>query len=340
MKLLKQDKTMKTIKIIICLFISFSSLSQVNNSKKSKPNVIVIMVDDMGYEDVGFNGCKDIPTPNIDKIANNGVKFTNGYTSYAVCGPSRAGFITGRYGQRFGFARNPQYKSDDPDMGLPKDEKTIAEHLTSVGYTSAIVGKWHLGSHISNHPLNRGFNEFFGHLGGGHTYFPENLTIKDSYLTGDYIQIPSEEDPNKTWKVSTEIASYRTWIMKNHEPVKTEKYLTDEFSDAAVNFIENNKANPFFLFLSYNAPHAPLQATKKYLDRFEHISDKKRKTYAAMVSAVDDGLHGGAQQEHQEVTHPRIHHLRPDITGEQRATPASVDHTNCTQAIIIVVSGS
>ena len=266
--------------------VAFNATAQTTK----KPNVIVIMTDDLGYQDVGFNGSTDIPTPNIDRIANNGVTFTNGYTSYAVCGPSRAGFITGRYQQRFGFERNPQYKTDDPNMGLPKEEKTIAEYLKTVGYTSGVIGKWHLGAHISNHPLNRGFDEFYGHLGGGHTYFPENLTIKDSYFTGEYIQIPDEKDPSKTWKGAAEIASYRTWIMKNHEPVKTFKYLTEEFSDAAVDFVERNQEEPFFLFLSYNAPHAPLQASQKYLDRFEHISDKKRKTYAAMVSAVDDGV--------------------------------------------------
>lgn len=277
-------------KLVLVAILSMVTLSLSAQSKTDKPNVIVIMTDDLGYQDVGFNGCTDIPTPNIDKIANNGVTFTNGYTSYAVCGPSRAGFITGRYQQRFGFERNPQYRTDDPNMGLPKEEKTIAEYLSTVGYTSGVIGKWHLGAHISNHPLNRGFNEFFGHLGGGHTYFPENLTIQDSYFTGDYYQIPDEKDPNKTWKAPAETASYRTWIMKNHEPVKTDKYLTEEFSDAAVDFIERNQEEPFFLFLSYNAPHTPLQASKKYLDRFDHITDKKRKTYAAMVSAVDDGV--------------------------------------------------
>ena len=92
-----------------------------------KPNMIVIMCDDLGYADVGFNGCKDISTPNIDSIAENGVRCTSGYVAYSVCGPSRAGFITARYPQRFGFERNPQYQPHDPDMGLTRDEKTIAE---------------------------------------------------------------------------------------------------------------------------------------------------------------------------------------------------------------------
>ena len=237
-----------------------------------KPNLIVIMADDLGYADVEFNGCKDIPTPNIDSIAQGGVRCTSGYVSYSVCSPSRAGFITGRYGQRFGYERNAQYKPDDPNMGLPLDEVTIARSLGKVGYKSMVIGKWHLGAHPSLHPLNRGFDAFYGHLGGGHRYMPEDLTIKDSY------------------KAKDEGESYITWILRDHEPVKPRKYLTDEFSDEAVSFVKRHKDENFFLFLSYNAPHTPLQATEKYLSRFDHIKDKKRKTYAAMVSAVDDGV--------------------------------------------------
>ncbi len=237
------------------------------------PNLIVIMADDLGYADVGFNGCKDIPTPNVDSIASHGVRCTNGYVSYSVCGPSRAGFITGRYQQRFGFERNPQYQPNDPDMGLTRNEKTIAELLAPVGYHSGIIGKWHLGAHApTSHPMKRGFNEFYGHLGGGHKYMPEDLVIKDGA------------------KAKGEGESYRTWILKNYTPVPPRKYLTDEFSDEAVSFVERNKDKPFFLFLSYNAPHTPLQATAKYLNRFTHIKDPKRKTYAAMVSAIDDGV--------------------------------------------------
>ena len=237
-----------------------------------KPNLIVIMTDDMGYADVGFNGCKDIPTPHIDSIAKNGVKFTSGYVAYSVCGPSRAAFMTGRYGQRFGFERNPQYQPNDENMGLPFSESTIADTLGKVGYHSGVIGKWHLGATKKHHPMKRGFQEFYGHLGGGHQYMPEELKLKDSYA------------------VETESESYRTWIMKNHEPVPPRKYLTDDFSDEAVGFIERNHEKPFFLFLSYNAPHGPLQATPEYLARFPDIQDKKRKTYAAMVSAVDDGV--------------------------------------------------
>ena len=255
------------------IFVMISLFTQIGAAKVGKPNMIVIMCDDLGYADVGFNGCKDIPTPHIDSIAGNGVRCTNGYVAYSVCGPSRAGFMTARYPQRFGFERNPQYQPQDPDMGLTREEKTIAELLRPAGYHSGIIGKWHLGAHIpTSHPMKRGFDEFYGHLGGGHVYFPEKLTIRRSQ------------------DAKGESESYRTWLMKNFEPVPPRKYLTDDFSDEAVSFVERNKDWPFFLFLSYNAPHTPLEATEKYLNRFNDIQDPKRKTYAAMVSAVDDGV--------------------------------------------------
>lgn len=254
------------------LLLAISTDASAHGHDQTAPNLIVIMTDDLGYADVGFNGCTDIPTPHIDSIANAGVKFTNAYVSYSVCGPSRAGFITGRYPQRFGFERNPQYLPNDPNMGLPLSETTMAEALGKTGYRCGVVGKWHLGANQKHHPLNRGFHEFFGHLGGGHRYLPEELTLEDSAAARN------------------ENESYRTLILNGRTPVKTTKYLTDEFSDAAVRFVEKNKEQPFFLFLSYNAPHLPLQATPKYLERFKGIKNPKRRTYAAMVSAVDDGV--------------------------------------------------
>ena len=241
-------------------------------SQERPPNLIVIMTDDQGYADVGFSGCKDIPTPHIDSIAKNGVRFTDGYVSFSVCSPSRAGFLTGRYPQRFGHERNPLWKPNSRETGLPLSETTLADALGKAGYQSGLIGKWHLGCHPDLHPLKRGFNEFFGHLGGGHRYFPEELTLQNTNEAKD------EGD------------SYKLWIMRGQTPVKTTKYLTDEFSDEAARFIEKNKAAPFFLYLAYNAPHSPLQASEKYLARFPDIKDEKRRTYAAMVSAVDDGV--------------------------------------------------
>lgn len=237
-----------------------------------RPNIILILTDDQGYADVGFNGCRDIPTPHLDRIAREGVVFTRGYVSYAVCAPSRAGLITGRYQDRFGYSRNPLYRPFDENIGLPLTEQTLSSYLQQSGYHTMAIGKWHLGVHERFHPLNRGFHEFFGFLGGGHRYFPE-----------DY-DIPHPDS------AKNESQSYRTRLIRNREQVPETAYLTDALSREAVSFIDRNREQPFFLYLAYNAPHAPLQATPRYLDRFAYIQNPKRKTYAAMVSAVDDGV--------------------------------------------------
>ena len=258
-------------KITFALLLCNMALSQ---SQNTPPNLIVIMTDDLGYADVGFNGCEDIPTPNIDAIAKNGVKFTRGYVTYPVCGPSRAGFLTGRYQGRFGFSDNPSINPNDPSAGLPVEEETIAEVLKKSNYNNAVIGKWHMGTHPRFHPLERGFDYFFGFLSGGHNYFPEKLNINDL----------SEVKRKWQW--------YATKIKENRTVVEIEDYLTDEFSQSAVKYIQKQVSNDqhFMLYLAYNAPHTPLQATPKYLSRFDYIKDPKRKTYAAMVSAVDDGV--------------------------------------------------
>ena len=256
-------------------FLSLAlSLPGLMASLQKSPNLIVILTDDQGYHDVGFNGCKDIPTPHIDSIAKQGVAFPEGYVSFPVCGPSRAGLLTGRYQDRFGFTTNPTMDPRNEKAGLPLEEENMAEVLGRANYSSAIFGKWHLGSHPIHHPLNRGFDHFFGFLSGGHQYFPENLTLEDlSQVKGKW-----------EW--------YRTKIMEDQNRINIDDYLTDELTDAANRFIvkKSKGEQPFFIYLAYNAPHLPLQATEKYLSRFSHIKDKNRKTYAAMVSAVDDGV--------------------------------------------------
>ena len=236
------------------------------------PNLVLILTDDQGYADVGFNGCEDIPTPHIDRIAKEGVRFTSGYVTYPVCSPSRAGMITGRYQGRFGYRRNPTLNPFDPKAGLPLEEENMAEILGKVGYHSGIVGKWHLGTHPHFRPNARGFDEFYGFVAGGHRYFPEDLV---------YMDIESV-DRKGGW--------YNTKLLRNETRIEIDEYLTDELSNEAVDFIVRNQEKPFFLYLSYNAPHTPMQASRKYLDRFAHIDDKLRRTYAAMVSAVDDGV--------------------------------------------------
>lgn len=237
-----------------------------------QPNLVLILADDLGYRDVGFNGSKHIPTPHIDSIAAEGVRCTSAYVTFSVCAPSRAGLITGRYPQRFGFEHNTRWLRDDIREGLPLSETTIADALGKSGYHNGLVGKWHLGAHPDLLPLERGFDEFYGIPGGGSLYLPGKHGIEDIET------------------VKNEYHSYRLWMLRGDTPEKPEKYLTDVFSDEAVDFVKRNKDKPFFLFLSYNAPHGPLQATEKYLSRFKHIKNKDRRTYAAMVSAMDDGV--------------------------------------------------
>ncbi|MBJ6369614.1 sulfatase-like hydrolase/transferase [Snuella sedimenti] len=244
----------------------------INFKAKERPNLVLVLVDDLGYADVGFNGCKDIPTPNIDRIADQGVIFTNGYVTWAACGPSRAGIITGRYQDRFGFGRNPLFAPNDPEMGLPLSEETLPDVLKKANYKSVAIGKWHLGAHESLRPLKRGFDDFYGFLSGGHQYFPEKWTLADEYAA------------------KSQGGGYRTKLLRNDERIDETEYLTDALSREAVNYIEKYKDASFFMYLAYNAPHGPLQATEKYLTRFNHIKDIKRRTYAAMVSAVDDGV--------------------------------------------------
>lgn len=246
--------------------------AQTANEKDQKPNVIIILADDLGYKDVGFNGCEDIPTPNIDRIARNGVKFSNAYVTYSVSGPSRAGIITGRYQDRFGFGRNPLFTPNDTLQGLPSTEETLATVLGRSNYKSVAFGKWHLGAHPTQHPLKKGFDEFFGFLDGGHNYFPEKWTLNDAS------EMRRTDD------------GYKTKLIRNYGKTEENEYLTDALSREAVAFVERNSNQPFFMYLAYNAPHGPLQATEKYLNRFLNIKNINRRTYAAMVSAMDDGV--------------------------------------------------
>ena len=254
------------------IFIIITLLFGCSKNKNTPPNIIVIISDDQGYADVGFHGSKEIFTPNIDRIAKNGVVFTEGYVSYAVCSPSRAGLITGKYQNRFGYTRNILLAPKDSLMGLPLSEQTLPDVLNNVDYKTKAIGKWHLGAHESLVPERRGFDEFFGFLIGGHRYFPEDLTINDLK------------------EARRQMDGYVTKIYDNGKRIDTKKYLTEELSDNAVKFIDDNSDNPFFIYLSYNAPHTPLQATQRDLERNSHIDIEKRRTYAAMVSSMDDGI--------------------------------------------------
>ena len=239
------------------LVVSLLSLAQaVGEAQGRRPNIVLIVADDMGYADVGFQGSRDIPTPNLDALARTGIRFTDAYVSGPYCSPTRAGLMTGRYPQRFGHEFNPV---GNPEPGLPLDQTTMADRLKAAGYRTALLGKWHLGSAAPLHPMERGFDEFFGFLGGDHSYFDA---------------MPANGEP----------------VFDGRTPTEKMGYLTDELADRAVDFIARQRSGPFFLYLAFNAVHTPMHATEKYLTRFSHIADPQRRTYAAMLSAMDDGI--------------------------------------------------
>ncbi len=227
------------------------------------PNFVVILADDLGYADVGFHGCKDIPTPHLDRLAAGGVRCAAGYVSHSFCSPTRAGLMTGRYQHRYGHEHNPPYAPDDATIGLPPSEMTIADMLSRRGYVTGLIGKWHLGAAPPFHPMRRGFHEFFGFLGGGHRYFPE------------------------AWTGTTE---YTTPLERNGQPVRETEYLTTALGREASQFVERHAARPFFLYLAFNAPHTPMEAPADVIARFSHIADEKRRIYAAMVSVMDQEI--------------------------------------------------
>lgn len=233
------------------------SLAMVSGLQRSvaadRPNIVIIVGDDMGYADVGFHGCKEIPTPSLDSLAAGGVRCSNGYVSGPYCSPTRAGLLTGRYQTRFGHEFNP---SGSADRGLPLSETTIADRLKAAGYKTGLVGKWHLGGSAEMHPNARGFDEFFGFIAGAHPY------------------LPGQGAP----------------IYRDHEEVKETEYLTDALGREAVAFIDRHQDEPFFLYLAFNAVHTPMEAQKERLAKFGDIADPKRRKYAAMMSAMDDAI--------------------------------------------------
>ena len=240
------------------IFTHFSSVA-------AQPNVLIFLADDLGYADIGVQGCKDIPTPHIDSIAKNGIRCTSGYVSSCMCSPSRAGLMTGRSKSRFGHEINWEGNGPSGEKGLPLTEKTFPQMMKTGGYRTGIIGKWHLGNEARFHPMERGFDEFFGFLGGAHDYLndwrPDNLLQRNHTTIGSTGKQPDDS-----------------------------KYLTTVLGNEAAAFIHRNRDMPWFLYVPFNAPHTPKQATAALLARFAHIADENRRTYAAMVSGMDDAI--------------------------------------------------
>lgn len=236
-----------------------------SSASADKPNILIILADDMGYGDMGCMGSQHLRTPHLDALAKSGVLCTQAYVASSVCSPSRAGLLTGRDPRRFGYEGNlnqgaEKYATRPELLGLPPGEHTLGDHLKAAAYTTALVGKWHQGTGPEFHPNKRGFDHFCGMLGGSHNYFPGKK--------------------NK--------------LERNGEPLTdfSSPYLTDFFTDEALRWLRKSvaSARPWFLYLSYNAPHGPLQATEEDLALFEHIQDRKRRIYAAMMFAMDRGI--------------------------------------------------
>lgn len=250
----------------------------VASAAEPRPNILLIVADDLGYNDVGFQGARDIPTPHLDRLAASGLRCTDGYVSYPVCSPSRAGILTGRYQQRFGYEFNPKWDATAATHGLPLSETTLADSLRSAGYTTGAIGKWHLGAHPQFHPNRRGFDEYLGFLGGGHRYFP-----------GSVVEV--EIGAGKKTTVSGD-AEQNAPILRNTTVVPEVGELTTRLGEEATASINRyaDSPKPWFLYLAFNAPHTPMQARADQLARFASITDERRRTYAAMVATVDEAV--------------------------------------------------
>tara|TARA_R110002049_G_scaffold2750_2_gene21485 strand:+ start:276797 stop:278449 length:1653 start_codon:yes stop_codon:yes gene_type:complete len=240
-----------------------AQIDPVVGKQSRPPNVVLILADDLGYADTATYGSRSIPTPHIDRLASAGAKLTDAYVTAASCSPSRAGLISGRYQQRFGFEFNTAGAAITHRLhrGLDPAAVTLADVMQSAGYRTAAIGKWHLGTRAQFHPLVRGFDEFYGFLGGAHSFFSAK----------------SDEPIHST-------------LMRGGDPLIEPEYLTDAIARETVNFIEKHADQPFFAYVPFNAVHTPIEATKKYQDRFPDVTDPTRRDYYAMTSALDDAV--------------------------------------------------
>ena len=270
------------MRLLSTFLLAFACAAHASAADSTPANVVLIFVDDLGYCDSELYGCDTVPTPNIKRLADEGVRFTDGYVSSPVCSPSRAGLLTGRYQQRFGHEFLP---GPEAGNGLPVDEVTLADAMREAGHVTGMVGKWHLGSQEKFNPVNRGFDEFFGMVTWGADYL--DPTREDARVLRRAGERSNDSDqPSKSeWS-----GRGKDTLMRGTVPVEEDDYLTDAFSREAAAFIKRHKNQPFFLYLPYTAVHGPLQVTQHYYDRFPHIEHEGRRIYAAMTSALDDGI--------------------------------------------------
>lgn len=243
-------------------------------AQRRRPNIVLLLADDLGYGELGFQGRSDFTTPHLDALAGGGVKFRQGYVTAPYCCPSRAGLLTGRYQTRFGHELNVVGKRNlDPAIGLPASELTLGERLQKAGYRTGLFGKWHLGGAETYHPQRRGFDEFYGFLHEGHFFVPPPYRGAVTRLRDNE---PPYDDNNP--------------VLRGKDPVEEKEYLTDALAREAESFIARNAAQPFFLYLSFNAVHSPMQAPVKLLGEFEGLKGEQRRLFAAMTRSMDNAV--------------------------------------------------
>lgn len=243
-------------------------LKALADTPPQKPNIVVIMSDDMGYGDIGFHGRPEIPVPHIEALAAESLRFTDGYSTSAVCSPSRAGFITGRCQQRFGMTDNePGSDANSPELGQTS-EKTIADLLKAGGYATGLIGKWHLGTStgpgVDSHPMAHGFDEFYGFLQAWIDYDLAHVRNAQKILRG------RSYDPYRSGNCS------RT------------------FGDEGAAFIDRHKSEPFFLFMSFNAPHTTISATAEAMNLFRSTPSSSGQTHVAGQTQYDRMIYDAA----------------------------------------------
>jgi len=247
-----------------CLFLFSISFIFFSNANSQRPNIIYIMTDDMGYGDLSGYGRKDYPTPNLDKLAAQGIKFVNAYSAGPLCTPTRTAFMTGRYPAKtpVGLKEPLTGNKSDTAFGLTTDYPSIATLMKTAGYQTALIGKWHLGSRSQHSPVKNGFDYFFGFRSGA----------------SDYISHKGDRRKHD--------------LYENDSLVYPKGYLTDLFSQKAVAFIRQKHEKPFFLTISYNAPHWPWQGPndKPYADSANFRNGGSPAIYAAMMKSLDDGV--------------------------------------------------
>lgn len=259
---------------VACLALLAAVAALPTPAAAERPNIVLIVADDLGYGELGCQGNGEIPTPNIDSLARDGMRLTQAYVTAPVCCPSRAGLMTGRIQTRFGHELNAIGRVNlQPEVGLPLSEQTLADRLKAAGYATGLVGKWHLGGTAPYHPQRRGFGEFFGFLHEGHFYAPPPYRGVVSRLRPNE---PPYDDANP--------------LLRGEQAVEEEAYLTQALTREATAFIRRHEREPLFLTLAYNAPHSPMQAPTADVDRFTRIPELQRRLFAAMLSDLDDGV--------------------------------------------------